>query len=304
MKKSLTLRNEKRNPRMMKIVVTGASGQLGSELRRLSANGGVWIFGDLPEMDITDAAAVTERLEHEKPDVIINCAACTNVDAAETDRETAFAVNAAGPAALAAFAVRNGAALIHISTDFVFDGAKGEPYNEDDIPVPLNVYGESKLAGERAVLGSGCRGAVIRTSWLYSTYGRNFVKSIMAAAAAKREIKVVSDQWGSPTAADGLAGAVAAIVGRLAERGARPAELFHYCDAGVVNRSGFAEEIVRLSGAGCKVVPVASSEYATAAQRPPYSAMDTSKITRTFGIVPRPWQLALAENINKLNNES
>lgn len=285
---------------MAKIVVTGAGGQLGCELRRIAGDGSrEWVFTDVGELDIADAEQVAACFRAERPDAVVNCAAWTDVDGAETNRDAAFRVNARGPAVIADAARDSGAVFIHVSTDFVFSGSGTRPYTEDDEPRPLNVYGESKLAGERAVQDSGCRGAVVRTSWLYSPYGRNFVKSIMGAASKHAAIRVVDDQWGSPTAADGLARAIAAMIPGLMETGGQ-AGLFHYCDTGVVNRSGFAEEIIRLGGIDCRVEPVASAEYPMAAARPAYSALDTSKITRVFGIAPRTWQQALAECVAEI----
>lgn len=282
---------------MKKIVVTGSTGQLGQELRNAADSGALqdflWVFTDLPELDVTDEGAVARFFEAEVPDVVVNCAAWTDVDGAETNREEAYRINAEAPRLLAGAAKRSGAALIHISTDFVFDGLKQTPYTEEDYPAPLNVYGQSKLAGEEAVTGSGCWGVVLRTSWLYSPYGRNFVKSILGAATGNSEISVVADQWGCPTAADGLAAAIVGIIPRLVVE-PRAAGIYNFCDAGVVNRSGFAEEIIRQAGLDCVVVPVASDEYPSAAARPAYSALDTAKIGHDFGIVPPRWQDALA----------
>lgn len=287
---------------MIKILVTGAGGQLGSELERLSAaaNGDwQWLFTDVADLDITDARQVASFFEREQPGFVVNCAAYTDVDRAEGDRAGAFRINSDGPANLAAAARAFDIPLIHISTDFVFDGSGSVPYMEDDQPNPLNVYGESKLAGERAVQGSGCRGAVIRTSWLYSPYGRNFVKSIMAAAGRNPELRVVDDQSGSPTAADGLAAAILEMIPRLlsAESGAG---LFHYCDAGVADRASFAREILGQAGLDNKVIAVSSADYPMTARRPAYSALDCAKISEVFGIVPRSWQDALAENLARM----
>ncbi len=291
---------------MTKILVTGSFGQLGRELQNIAESGCEgfsWLFTDVGELDIIDPAAVENVFTRERPDAVVNCAAWTDVDGAENDPEGAFRINEAGPRILAAAAVRSGAALIHISTDFVFNGTERIPYTETDAPAPLNVYGESKLAGEQAVLESGCSGAVVRTSWLYSPYGRNFVKSILGAASENAEIRIVSDQWGSPTAADGLAETIVQMIPRLVAGSGR-AEIYNYCDSGVVSRADFAAEIVRQAGLDCRVVPVASSEYQMAAARPAYSALDTAKIGRGFGITPRPWQEALSVCIDKLKNSS
>lgn len=292
----------------MKVLVTGAGGQLGRALREVTAAVGFcgrgmtypgdWIFTDLAELDITDSAAVEAFFECERPGVAVNCAAWTDVDGAEKEREAAFCVNRDAPRILAEAAARHGAAFVHVSTDFVFSGDGSRPYMEEDLPAPINVYGESKLAGERAVVESGCRGAIVRTSWLYSPWGKNFVKAILRVAAERPEIRVVSDQSGCPTSAMSLAGA---IVEMLPSLGAM--EIYHFCDAGVVNRADFAAEIIRLAGLECRVVPVASDEYPSIARRPMYSALDTGKITRDFGIVPRPWQEPLAGCVNELKKD-
>lgn len=284
--------------RKIRVLVTGSSGQLGRELRNAACGGGSegisWLFTDLPELDIVDSGAVGRFFAAETPEAVVNCAAWTDVDGAETDPEGVYRINAEAPRLLAEAAKRSGAPLIHISTDFVFDGLKQTPYTEDDHPAPLNVYGKSKLAGEQAVTGSGCNGVILRTSWLYSPYGCNFVKAILGAASRNSEIRVVADQWGCPTAAGGLAAAIVRMIPLLVAE-PRGAEIYHFCDAGVVNRSGFAEEIIRQAGLDCHVTPVASREYPSPAARPAYSALDAAKIGRDFGIVPRRWQDALAD---------
>jgi dTDP-4-dehydrorhamnose reductase len=293
--------------------VAGASGT-GSENEWLFTDV-VGVAGVTEALNITDREAVEEFFARWRPGVVVNCAAFTDVDRAESEREAAFRVNRDAPRFLAEAAVRAGAAMIHISTDFVFRGDGVRPYTEDDAPAPLNVYGESKLAGERAVVESGVRGAVVRTSWLYSPWGKNFVKAILrvaaaATAAANKDrdnkpaaIRVVSDQSGCPTSAMSLAGAIVDMVGTPpTDFLPRPAQLFHFCDAGVVSRADFAVEIIRQAGLSCRVEPVSSDEYPAPAKRPAYSALDTQKITRTFGIAPRPWQEPLAECIKALND--
>jgi dTDP-4-dehydrorhamnose reductase len=310
--------------RKMRVLVTGADGQLGKALAGVADGGDEWLFSDVGGLDITDAAAVVAFFEKERPAVVVNCAAWTDVDGAEREREAAFRVNADAPGILARAARGVDAALIHISTDFVFDGTARRPYVEDDATAPINVYGESKLAGERAVLSSGVRGAVIRTSWLYSPWGKNFVKAILGAAKGRDEIRVVSDQWGCPTSAASLAGAIVRMIpafaaGRgLGAAGMRGADIYHFCDAGVVSRADFAAEILRRAGLSTRVIPVSTAEFSAAAhgaagsspavtpsptaapspvaaRRPAYSALDTTKITQTLGITPRPWQEALAD---------
>ncbi len=293
----------------MRILITGAGGQLGCALKEI-ADGNEWIFTDLGELDITDREAVEFFFERERPDVTVNCAAFTDVDRAETEREAAFRVNSGAPRFLSEASAARGTIFVHVSTDFVFDGAADRPYTEKDEPAPLNVYGESKLAGERAVVSSGVHGAVIRTSWLYSPWGKNFVKAILRVAGDRPEIRVVSDQAGCPTSAVSLAEAIVKMIPTLAAEPHRPAELYHFCDAGVVSRADFAAEIIRQAGLDCRVVPVATEEYELqgvsknppTAARPKYSALDTGKITRTFGITPRPWREPLAECIKELQD--
>ena len=292
----------------MRVLVTGVGGQLGHALREVAAvadldgrgvqEPGGWIFTDLAELDITDSAAVEAFFERERPGVVVNCAAWTDVDGAEREREAAFRVNRDAPCILAGAAAKHGAAFIHVSTDFVFNGNADRPYTEEDIPAPINVYGESKLAGERAVVESGCRGAIVRTSWLYSPWGKNFVKAILRVAAELPEISVVADQSGCPTSAMSLAGTIVAMLPLLGEMG-----VYHFCDAGVVSRADFAAEIISQAGLRCRVVPVSSDEYPSVAQRPMYSALDTGKITRDFGVVPRPWQEPLADCIKELKKD-
>jgi dTDP-4-dehydrorhamnose reductase len=299
---------------IMRIVVTGAGGQLGQALKERGLNKGTldlkergfnkgapegwdWLFTDVAELNITDRGAVEAFFDSERPDVVINCAAFTDVDRAETERAAAFSVNRDAPGFLASAAARRGAAMIHISTDFVFNGAGSRPYTEDDAPAPINVYGESKLAGEEAVTKAAPHGAVIRTSWLYSPWGKNFVKSILRVAADREEIRVVSDQVGCPTSADSLAGAIVAMIPRLGTM-----DLYHFCDSGAVSRADFAAEIIRGAGLECRVEPVASSEYPSPAERPAYSALDTKKIARAFGLATRPWQQPLAECLNELTD--
>jgi dTDP-4-dehydrorhamnose reductase len=302
----------------MRILVTGAGGQLGRALAEVADKGEEWLFTDVGELDIADEGAVEAFFEGTRPGVVVNCAAYTDVDRAETEREAAWRVNAGAPGVLARAAMGVGAAMVHVSTDFVFGGnghggfiERSRPYVEQDEPAPLNFYGESKLAGERAVLLSGVRGVVVRTSWLYSPWGKNFVKAILGAASARDEIRVVADQVGCPTSALSLAGAIVRMIPMLvgdgnADKPQPPSGVYHFCDAGETSRAGFAEEIIRRAGLSTRVVPVATADFASpgAAVRPAYSALDTSKIARTFGITPRPWQEVLAGCVEKLKPEN
>lgn len=280
----------------MKILVTGAAGQLGTALREVLDPSCEVFFTDVKELDITSEDAVAAFFERERPDVVVNCAAWTDVDGAEANEAGARRVNRDAPAILAAECARRDAAIVHISTDFVFDGTGDRPYTEDDAPNPVNVYGVTKLEGEHAVIDSGARGAVIRTSWLYSPWGKNFVKAILNAAGSRPELKVVADQIGCPTSALSLARAIVAAIPRLDSR----AEVYQFCDAGVVSRADFAREIIRIGGLTTPVVDVSSDEFPAPARRPLYSAMSTSKFEARFEIAPLRWQEPLNEVINRL----
>lgn len=295
---------------MKRILVTGANGQLGEALKNVAtgSDNGVentdleWIFAGRDELDVTDRGAVEAFFVREQPDLIVNCAAYTDVDGAETEREKAFEVNYDGARFLAEAAADKGLSLIHLSTDYLFDGRQDTPYTESDIPNPINVYGESKLAGAMTVLESGCRGAVLRTSLVYSPRGRNFAKSILAKAKDNDTLEVVSDLRACPTYAASLARAIVAMIPSLL---ANPdiAEVYHYCDEGVVSRADLAAEIVRQAGLKCHIVPVPSSRFPGAAKRPAYSALDTTKFSRDFGFVPPFWKESLAECIGAMKDE-
>ena len=268
---------------------------MGIELRRRLARRKK-VFATDAELDICDAGAVSGYISDNAINVIINCAAYTNVEAAEDNAELCYRVNELGVKTLAEAALKADAALIQISTDYVFDGRKRTPYTESDSPAPLSVYGESKLAGERAMQQSGCRGAIIRTSWLYSPYGKNFMKTMATLGASREEISVVCDQIGSPTAADSLAAAIVKIIDNLGDcRG----EVFNYSGEGECSWSVFAAAIMHCAGNRCRVVDIKSDEYPQKATRPDYSYLDKSQIKRRFGIEAEPWQSALERNMRR-----
>lgn len=260
----------------MRILVTGGRGQLG---RSLAARAEVTAV-DVDAVDITDADAVARAVAGY--DVVINGAAYTNVDRAETDRDRAYGVNRDGAANLARAC---GARLLHVSTNYVFDGAAG-PYREDDAVHPLNVYGASKADGERAVHDAG--GTVVRTSWLFGEGGPSFVHSILALASERPELRIVADQHGCPTYAGDLADALLALA-RHRDR----APTYHYCNDGATTWHGFAEAIVAEAHLPVAVVPIATTDYATPARRPANGVLDTSRI-RALGIVPPSWRAGLA----------
>lgn len=283
---------------MANILVTGANGQLGSELRKIGFSALDEVFyTDVAELDITDYAAVEKFVKDNEIDTIINCAAYTAVDKAEEEPELAAKINTEAVSNLARAAAKEGCLLIHISTDYVFDGTGTKPYSEKDKPCPVSVYGRTKLAGEEAILKSRCFHIIIRTAWLYSSFGNNFVKTILRLAAERPEINVVSDQVGSPTYAGDLAAAIVAIMDseeRIEHEG-----IYHYSNEGVCSWYDFAAEIVRLSGKECRVKPVTTADYPTKTQRPAYSVLDKSKIKKTFGIEIPEWKDALAKMMNE-----
>lgn len=283
---------------MANILVTGANGQLGSELRKTGFSALDEVFyTDVAELDITDYAAVEKFVKDKEIDTIINCAAYTAVDKAEEEPQLAAKINTEAVTNLARAAAKEGCLLIHISTDYVFDGTGTKPYSEKDKPCPVSVYGKTKLAGEEAILKSRCFHIIIRTAWLYSSFGNNFVKTILRLASERTEINVVSDQVGSPTYAGDLAAAIVAIMDneeRIEHEG-----IYHYSNEGVCSWYDFAAEIVRLSGKECRVKPVTTAEYPTKTQRPAYSVLDKSKIKKTFGIEIPAWKDALAKMMNE-----
>lgn len=265
-------------------LITGSRGQLGQELAKLLPDA---ILTDADTLDITDAAAVNAFVREHNIDTIINCAAYTAVDRAEDDADVAHRVNVIGPENLA----KSGARVVHISTDYVFDGTAHTPYEPSDAPNPVSVYGKTKLAGERAVLDNARAAVIIRTAWLYSPYGNNFVKTMRRLGAEKSEINVVCDQIGTPTCAADLATAIATILPNMRD-GMR--EIYHFTDAGVCSWYDFACAIMELSGLKCHVNPIPSSAYPTRATRPFYSVLSKEKIKHDFPTINIPhWQEAL-----------
>ena len=283
----------------MKILVTGANGQLGYDVvRELQKRGHDTIGVDIGEMDITDEESVRSVLTSAAPEAVIHCAAWTAVDAAEDNAEKVYAVNALGTRYIAQACRRLNAKMMYISTDYVFDGQGHIPYREDMLTAPQSVYGRTKLAGEEKVVRN-CPGAmVIRTAWLYSSYGKNFVKTMLRLAKERSEIGVVADQIGTPTYAHDLARAICAI----AERGIVPG-IYHFTNEGVCSWYDFTKTIFRLEGIDaddCRVRPLRTDEYPSAAARPHYSVLDKSKIKQTYGLDIRWWEDALKSCLKKL----
>lgn len=277
-----------------KILVTGANGQLGSELRVLSVNSNhEFLFTDVAELDITNREAVDNYVSEHGTDIIVNCAAYTNVDKAEDDTEMADNINHLAVKNLAEVSAKYKLILIHISTDYVFDGSKNTPYLETDPTAPLGVYGRTKLAGEKAVTDSGCDYLIIRTSWLYSSFGNNFVKTIRRLTAEKDSLKVVFDQVGTPTYAGDLAQAILKIIdsGKYADN----AGIYHFSNEGVCSWYDFAIEIRNLSGNLCVIQPCHSDEFPSKVKRPNFSVLDKTKIKETFGLKIPYWKVSLRE---------
>lgn len=284
---------------MANILVTGANGQLGSELRKIGFTAlDEVFFTDVAELDITSYEAVARFVEEHEIDTIINCAAYTAVDKAEDEPELAAKINTEAVANLAKVANKQDCLLIHVSTDYVFDGTAEKPYSEKNSPCPVSVYGKTKLAGEEAIKKSRCLYIIIRTAWLYSTFGNNFVKTILRLAGERSEINVVSDQVGSPTYAEDLARAIVTIM-ENDDRGMFEG-IYHFSDEGVCSWYDFASEIVRISGLPCRVNPVTTAEYPTKTQRPAYSVLDKTKIKNTFGVAVPRWQDSLAACMKEL----
>lgn len=274
----------------MNILVTGANGQLGREMQRLGdVSPNNYLFTDVTELDITDAAAVLRAAEQTRADVIVNCAAYTDVERAEEDEAGADRLNHLAVKHLADAAAATGATLIHISTDYVFDGTAHTPYDEHSATAPLGVYGRTKLAGERAVEASGCSYLILRTAWLYSAHGKNFLKTMLRLTAERETLNVVFDQVGSPTYAGDLALAIFSVIEGGQYRGNEGT--YHFSNEGVASWYDFAVEIAAAAGHDkCRIAPCRTSDYPTKAARPAYSVLDKTKFKTTFGIEIPHWR--------------
>jgi dTDP-4-dehydrorhamnose reductase len=296
----------------VRILVFGATGQVGHEVCRAAWPGSYEILTlDRAAADITRPAGVSAIIAQERPDLVINLAAYTAVDRAESEPEVAWAVNCAGAAHIAAACGESTTALIHLSTDYVFDGSKPGPYREDDEVNPLGVYGQSKEAGERAVRAAMARHVILRTAWVYGAKGTNFVKTMLRLGAERPVLRVVSDQQGCPTAAADIAAALVAIAAEI-EHGKAVWGTFHYASSASTSWHGFAEEIIDLA-TQCEAWPVASKprvepittdQYPTAARRPLNSVLDCRKIAEVFGISAPPWQTSLRPAVRELLDQN
>ena len=291
----------------MNILVTGCMGQLGRSFRNaMTLSDHRCIFTDVRDgddvmaLDITDQDAVSAAVKDNSVDLIVNCAAYTNVNKAEEEEDLAYRINALAPGILAKAAKDAGALLIHISTDYVFDGTGHIPYSEDMPVSPLSAYGRTKQAGEQLIADSGCRYMIFRTAWLYSSFGGNFVQTIYDKTASQPVISVVSDQIGTPTYAQDLADAISGIIesGMLDKTG-----IYHYTNEGVCSWYDFAKEICDMSGHLCDVRPCRTSDYPTKTRRPHYSVLDKTKVKETFGIEIPHWKDSLMFCIRQIEEK-
>ena len=282
----------------MRILVTGADGQLGRSLQRAAVGAeDEYLFTDAAELDITDREAVVGYVAENRVDIIVNCAAYTNVEQAETQEVVAYELNATAVGYLAEAAKANDALLVHISTDYVFMGGCCAMLTEESHPQPLNAYGRTKLAGEEAVKASGCHHIILRTAWLYSEFGHNFVKTILRLTGETKVVRVVNDQLGTPTYAGDLAEAIVEII---SARNFREG-LYHYTNLGECSWWQFAREIARLAGhTECEITPCTTEEYGAQAPRPHYAVLDKTKFRRTFGLEIPEWRESLKKCIDEL----
>ena len=275
------------------ILLTGARGQLGRELAAVLPALGDVVACDRSTLDLADPASIVDVVRRVRPQIIVNAAAYTGVDRAETERETALAINARAPGVLADEARRAHAVLIHYSTDYVFDGRRTTPYDESAPTHPINAYGESKLAGEQAISASGASAITLRTSWVYGRHGQNFLMTMQNLATRRSHLRVVADQTGVPNWSRSIARATARIIGEAGEHLADRAGLYHLSATGSTTWHGFARAI--LDGRDVEVTPIASVDYPTPARRPAYGVLDSTRFARTFGFALPHWQTLLQE---------
>jgi dTDP-4-dehydrorhamnose reductase len=287
------------------VLVTGCKGQLGSELQALSVCSGdlELFFYDLPELDITRSDHIERFCRTLGVHAIVNCAAYTAVDRAETDIDAAFLVNRQGAAVLASCAKEHGIMLLHISTDYVFNGESCVPYRETDPASPLGVYGLSKWEGEECIRQIAPSHIIIRTSWLYSVYGSNFVKTMLRLGSERESLHVVFDQVGTPTCAADLAGAIKAILERY-DSSSVYRETYHYSNEGVCSWYDFALAVIQARGLPCRVLPVETSEYPTTARRPHFSVLNKGKIKKEWELVIPHWKASLERTIGRMTEGS
>ncbi len=282
------------------ILVTGANGQVGNELQVLAPGFADYrfLFVTKEELNIADASELEKYFSEHTIDFCINCAAYTAVDKAESEIENAFTINATAVASLAAICEKNNTQLIHLSTDYVFDGTANKPYKETDNTNPVSVYGKSKLQGEQLAIQHAPSTIIIRTAWLYSSFKANFVKTMLRLMKEKESINVVSDQFGCPTYAADLAAAIMQII--TSNQSNLNPGIYHYTNAGITNWYEFAVAIKKITGSNCLVNPITTPEYPTAAKRPAYSVLDTTKIKETFKLQIPGWENSLEKCLTLL----
>jgi len=293
-----------------RILLIGANGQVGWELRRTLAPLGQVIAADLagdrgPRVDLADPRSLSALVQEAAPDALVNAAAYTAVDKAETEPELAHKINAEAPGMLGGLLAGRGAPIVHYSTDFVFSGEAERPYREDDPPGPLNVYGETKLAGERALMATGANAVILRTSWVYGVRGHNFLLSMLRLFREKDELRVVDDQIGAPTWSRMLAEVTAQVLRPMLRSDLDPARVkgvYHASGAGQTSWFGFARAILEASGTECRLLPIPSSEYRSPARRPAWSVLDNTKLHETFGLRLPDWRLSMSQCLEDLRS--
>lgn len=286
------------------ILITGANGQVGSELKALAKSYPQFnfIFTTREELSIENTKALENLLSRNNPEYLINTAAYTAVDKAESEKEKVFLINAEAVSAMASICKKYNTQFIHISTDYVFDGNGTTPYSEDSFTNPTGVYGSSKLLGEQQAFTVNPHSLIIRTSWVYSRYGNNFVKTMLRLMNEKKEINVVNDQFGSPTYAADLAETLVFMIFSCKKQIENSPGIYHYCNKGIISWYEFALAIKELSGFSCRINPITTSEYPTPARRPAYSALNTSRIEKNFGVSIKDWKISLAKCLQQIKN--
>jgi dTDP-4-dehydrorhamnose reductase len=296
--------------RELRILVTGVSGQVGGALvPRLKVQGFEPLAVPRNDMDLASPQSIFSCLERRAPDLVINCAAYTAVDKAESEPDLAFAINGEAPARMAEWCAIHAVPLVQVSTDYVFPGDGRRPYREDDPVAPRSVYGASKLAGEEAIRATAASHVILRTAWVYAANGKNFVRTMLRLGQERDSIGVVADQRGCPTSADSIADALCVIAGRLAAGGTGlPTGTYHFVDAGETTWHGFADRIFQLAerrwGRRPTVLPITTDQYPTPARRPAYSVLDTAKFRRTFDFAPPSWQDSLERVVDEIFSSS
>jgi len=288
----------------MNVLITGANGQLGSEIKDCQHNFKELniVYADIPDLDICNEDAVNTFVTINGIEAIINCAAYTAVDKAEGDAQNARKVNAKGVLNLVKAMEYVNGKMIHISTDYVFDGTKYLPYDEEDTVSPIGVYGKTKREGELAVINSSLEGIVIRTSWLYSAYGNNFVKTMIRLGSEKEKLNVIFDQIGSPTYAGDLANTCLVILSNEQNRIDKAGKVYHFSNEGVASWYDFATAVMKINKLDCEVLPLETKDYPTLAKRPHYSVLNKTKIKKNFKITIPYWRDSLEKCIQKLNS--